>query len=107
MYKKKIYVFIYLSIMLPVLLLAGALERYTVPQQQSGKRAQPDTIVHPGYVSEEVYTEFEEKISGLSSKDKKELKEYYSNKRDNAVKENNMQAANHYIRLINILKKHN
>lgn len=107
MNKVRIYIVIYLSMMSPVFLSAVALERYAVPQQQSGKKAPPDTSVHPGYVSEEVYIEFEKKISGLSLEDKKELKKYYSNKRDIAVQENNIQAANHYIRLINILKKHN
>ncbi len=95
MYKKKIYVFIYLSIMLSVLLSAAPLDKYYIPQQSSGyttQTAEPD-----------IYAEFRNKISNMSLEDRNKLKESFEKKRDEAKKINNFDAAKYYQQLIDIL----
>jgi len=104
MYKKIIYVLICLIMMLPTLLSAAALDRYSVPQQEPGYTPPPRTTESPpGDVSEDVYIKFERKVSKYSPAQKEKLKEDYSEKKANALRERNFDAATYYQRLIDIL----
>lgn len=96
MFKNKIYIVIYLSVLVPVLLSSAPLDKYYVPQQSSGYMVQPSE-------SEDIYIEFRKKASSLSPLERGELKESFQTKRDNASKNKNFEAAAHYQRLINIL----
>jgi len=104
MYKNKVYVLIYLSMVLPVLLSAGALERYTVPKKQmprhKGYSVQPKTTV-----SESMYIAFKKEVLKSSIAEKKEMIKYYIKKMEEAVREKNFDAAIHYGKLIGILKE--
>ena len=105
MYKARIYIFIYLSIVLSVFLSAGALERYTIPQQQqSGIYKSKSYSVQPkSAVDSSTYTEFENKVKSLLPTEREKLKEYYRKKLKEAVRNRNFDAASHYERLIGIL----
>ncbi len=96
MYKKKIYVFIYLSIMLSVLLSAAPLDKYYIPQQSTGYTAQ---TAEPN-----IETEFKKNIANLSPEEREKLKESFQQKMDNAANNKNFDAASYYQRLIDILK---
>lgn len=96
MFKNKIYIVTYLSILVPVLLSAAPLDKYYVPQQSSGYTAQTSG-------SEDIYIEFRKKANNLSAQERVELKESFQTRRDNASKNKNFDAAAHYQRLINIL----
>ena len=98
MYKKKVYVLIYLSMVLPVLLSSGALDRYTIPQQQSKQMVQPKAIVN-----ESVYHDFKKQIQDYTPERKEDMKAYYRKKMKEAVGARNFDAASHYERLIGIL----
>ncbi len=100
MHKNKIHVLIYVSIVVPVLLCAGALERYSIPQQQS---AQINSAQRSESVSEDVYFKFKNKIRDYSAPQKEKLKKYYRTKMKEAVREKNFDAALYYERLIDIL----
>ncbi len=97
MHKKKKCFLICLSILLPTLLFAGALERYTV-QQQTGYSVQRKATV-----SERVYDDFRKKIRNYTNDQKIKMREYYRNKMKQAVGERNLDAASYYNQLIEIL----
>jgi len=99
MYKSGVSVFLYLSIAVPVFLSAGALERYSVPQQQS----QQDKAARSSYISEDVYFNFKNKIRDYSAPQKEKLKAYYHTKMKEAVREKKFDEASYYERLIDIL----
>lgn len=95
MFKNKVYILIYLSIMLSVLLSAAPLDKYYIPQQSKGmfvEKTEPD-----------IYTDFRNKVAVLSPEDRIKLKESFEQKRDNAAKNKNFDAAAYYQRLIDIL----
>ena len=98
MSKNKVYILIYLSIILPVLLSAGALDRYTIPQQHPERTVQPKSTVN-----ESVYIDFRNQTRNYSRAKREEMKEYYRKKLKEAVRERNFDAASHYERLIGIL----
>ena len=98
MYKGKAYFLIYLSMVLSVLLSAGALDRHTVPQQQFEYTVPPKTDV-----SENIYIDFMNKVRGYPPAKKEEMKTYYHKKMKEAMRERNFNAAKHYERLIAIL----
>lgn len=99
MYRKIPHILIYLSLVAPVVLSAGALERYHVPQQKSDPSTQSGTRS----VNEEVYARFRDKVNGYSPAKKEKLREQYRNKMKQAIREKNIEAASHYERLIEIL----
>lgn len=81
MFKNKVYILIYVSIVLPVLLSAAPLDKYYVPQQSSGYTA-PKAAV-----SESVYDDFRDQIRNYSKAKKEKMKKYYRKKRDEALRE--------------------
>ena len=95
MFKNKVYILIYLSIILPVLLSAAPLDKYYIPQQSSGYQAQT--------AEPDVETEFRNKVGSLSLEERKKLKESFQQKMDNAAQNKNFDKAAYYQRLINIL----
>jgi hypothetical protein len=95
MFKNTIYIMIYLSILVPVLLSAAPLDKYYIPQQLSDYTAQA--------VEPDIETEFRNKVGSLSPKEREILKESFQQKMDNAAKNKNFDAAAYYQRLINIL----
>ena len=102
MLKEISHIPIVLGLLTPVVLSAGALERYSVPQQQM---QQPGYGKQPGIrsVDEDVYTRFRDKVSGYSEAQKEELIKYYSKKKKQAYRDKNYDAVSHYARLIDIL----
>ena len=100
MYKNAISILICLNMVLPALLSAAALDRYTVPQHppQSGTN-----VSRPGGVSEEVYHKFERDVSNYNSTQKNELSNDFNERKANALRGENFDAALHYQRLIDIL----
>ncbi len=94
MYKVKVYILIYLSMMLPVLLSAAPIDKYYVPQQQQV----PSHTVQTGQSN--THHDFKKKVNRLSDTQKKELKDSLEKKRDNAA---NADVKNYYQDLINIL----
>ena len=95
MKKTKVYILIYLSMMLPVLLSAAPIDKYYVPQQQ---QQAPSYTVQTGQSS--AHHDFKKKVNRLSDTQKKELKDSLEKKRDNAA---NADMKNYYQGLINIL----
>jgi len=83
--------------LLPTLLFAGALERYTVPQQ-TGFR-----VERKATVDERVYDDFRKKIRNYTNDQKIKTRGYYRNKMKQAVGERNLDAASYYRQLIEIL----
>ena len=98
MYKNKKHVLIYLSMVLPVFLSSGALDRYSIPQQQSVQMVQPKASVN-----NDVYTDFRKKTASYSAEKKEKMKKYYRKKMKKSIKDKNIDAASHYERLIEIL----
>ena len=111
MYKKKIYVVIYLSMILPVLLSAAPIDKYYVPpiqfQQQASQQQMPSMKQVPSTKTQmgesAVYAEFRKKVKNLSPEERKKLKESFQQKMDNAAENKNYDEAAYYQRLINIL----
>ena len=97
MKKAKVYILIYLSMMLPMLLSAAALNKYTAPAQ-SASSVQAKEIV-----SESVYTDFKKQIRGYSPEKNEKMKTYYRKKLKDAIRMENLDAASHYKRLLKIL----
>ena len=95
MFKNKIYIVIYLSIVVPMLLSAAPLDKYYIPQQSSGYTAQT--------AEPDIETEFRNKVSSLSPEERNILKKSFRQKMDNAAKNKNFDAAAYYQRLINVL----
>lgn len=85
MRKNKVYILIYLSMLLPVLLLTEVLAGYT------------------SHVSEDAYIEFRTKTSNYSAETKAKLKTHYRYKMEEAIREKNFDAALHYQRLIEFI----
>ena len=83
---------------LPVFLSSGALDRYTIPQQQSQQMVQPKASVNKS-----VYDDFKKKTDSYSPAKKEEMKAYYRKRMKVAVRDRNFDAASHYERLIGIL----
>jgi len=95
MYKAKVYILIYLGMLLPVFLFAAPIDKYYVPQQQ---QQAPSYTVQTGGL--DVYTKFRNKVGDLSDLQKKELKDSLEKKKDNAT---NADVKKYYQDLINIL----
>ena len=95
MFKNKVYIFIYLSMILPVFLSAAPLDKYNIPPQLSGNTVQT--------AKPDVDTEFRNKVAGLTPKERAQLKKSFQQKRDTASNNKNFDAATYYQRLINIL----
>ena len=85
MRKNRVYILIYLSMLLPVLLLTEVLASST------------------SHVSDDVYIEFRTKTNNYSAAQIAELKTYYHYKTKEAIRERNIHAASHYQRLIDII----
>ena len=96
MKKAKVYILIYLSMMLPVLLSAAPIDKYYVPQQQ---QQAPRHTVQTGGSND--YTDFRNKVSRLSDIQKSELKDSLEKEMNNATK---ADVKKYYQDLINILK---
>lgn len=95
-------VLITLIMALPVASLAGALERYYVPQQMS-EPAQPAPKARSGGISEDVYTRFKAEIQGYDREKRNKLETQFRSQLKNAMREKNDEAVSHYERLIGIL----
>lgn len=95
MKKAKVYILIYLGMMLPVLLSAAPIDKYYVPQQQQQAPSYTTQTVKP-----EVYTDFRKKVSTLSDVQKRELKDSLEKQKNNAA---NADVKKYYQDLINIL----
>ncbi len=95
MYKAKVYILIYLGMMLPVLLSAAPIDKYYVPQQQQ----QSPSYTAPASASS-AHDDFKKKVSQLSDDQKRELKNSLEKERDNAT---TADVKKYYQDLINIL----
>ena len=102
MYKTKVYILSYVSIVLPIFLSAAPIDKYYVPQQQQ-QIVQPQQQ-KPSY-TQDIYTNFRNKISGLSPEEREKLKSSFQNKMDNASKNKNFDEAAYYQSLIKILNE--
>ena len=103
MKKTKVYILIYLSIMLPVFLSAAPIDKYYVPPQQQQVTQQQAPSSRAQTSKQDVYTEFRKKAGKLSPEERGKLKSSFQNKRDTASKNQNSDAARYYQELINIL----
>lgn len=97
MLNKRIYLFIYLSIIVPIHLSAAPLDKYYVPKQSEHTTAPITTV------SQSVYSDFKNAIRNYSPQKKEKMRQYYSKKMQDAVRDRNFDAATHYERLIVIL----
>jgi len=97
MKKTKVYILICLSMMLPVLLSAAALNKYTAPTQSTSSVQTKETV------NERIYTDFRQQVSGYSPEKKEKMKTYYRKKLKDAIRMKNFDAASHYERLLGIL----
>ncbi|RLA70830.1 MAG: hypothetical protein DRG09_02135 [Epsilonproteobacteria bacterium] len=97
MFKIKIYTVIYLSILVPVLLSAAALNKYTAPIQSVSSTQSKKTV------NESVYVDFQQQVHDYSPKKKEKMKTYYRKKLKDAIRIKNLDAATHYERLLGIL----
>lgn len=95
MARKRAHILILAGLTLPVLLSAGALERYYVPQESS-KSTAPQ-------IDQQVYNDFRAKAAGYSPQKREKLKTYYRQKMKQAVRDRNFDAASHYQKLLDIL----
>ena len=95
MFRKIFNILISLGLATPIILSAGALDRYQVPQ----KSTKSATI----HVDKKVYIEFREKVKGYSPEKREKLKEYYRQKMKQAIRDKNFDAASHYEKLLDIL----
>ena len=102
MKKNKVYILIYLSMMLPVFLSAAPIDKYYVPPQQQVTHQQASSS-KAQTSKQDTYTKFRNKAGKLSPKERGELKSSFQNKRDIASKNQNFDAAKYYQELINIL----
>jgi len=110
MYKAKVYILIYLSMMLPVLLSAAPIDKYYVPQQQQHQQQQPQRQQMqpqqqgPSYTAKtakpDIHTDFRNKVKSLSDIQKKELKVLLEEKMNNAANDDDKK---YYEALIEIL----
>jgi len=94
MYKKKIYIFIYLSITLSILSSAAPIDKYYVPKQQQSANYTAQTR------GSDVSADFRKKVSQLSDIQKKELKNSLKKERDKAT---TADVKKYYQDLINVL----
>ena len=97
MYKAKVYILIYLSMMLPVFLSAAALNKYTAPAQSAS------SVQTKEVVSESIYIDFRQQVRGYSHEKKEKMKMYYRKKLKDAKRMKNLDAVSHYERLLGIL----
>lgn len=95
MKKTKIYILIYVSMMLPIFLSAAPLDKYYIPPQATGHTAQT--------TEPDIETQFRNKVSSLSPKEREKIKEAYQQKMDTAANNKNFDEAAYYQRLIDIL----
>jgi len=95
-------ILIFLGMALPLNVSAGALEKYYVPQQQSGSAAQSVTP-SSGYVNQDVYTKFKAEVQGYNRDQKNKLARLFRSRLKQANREKNQAAVSHYERLIGIL----
>ena len=94
MYRFKVYIFI--SVVVPIFLSAAPINKYYIsPQQDSSYTAQTAEL--------DIETEFRNKVAGLSPKEREKIKIAYKQKRDDASRNKEFEAAAYYQRLINIL----
>jgi len=109
MYRIVSCILIYLSMTLPAVSTAGALEKYSVPIAESGSTVQPDTKVQPGQVNKSVYVDFRKKIKDAKYTPdvKKKLVKHFREKVEKARREGNTEAISHYEQLIGIIKTSN
>ncbi len=107
MKKAKVYIFIYLSMMLPVFLLAAPIDKYYVPpiqfQQQASQQQIPNARAQTGESA--VYDEFRKKVKNLSQEEIGKLKSSFTNKMKTASDNGKFDEAKYYQELINILNK--
>jgi hypothetical protein len=98
MSKVNSYLTIVSILSISTVLSAAPLDKYSVPQSSSAyvSPANPS-------VKSDVYTEFREKVLGLSSEEKNELKTFYQKKLAEAVNKKDFDAAAYYQKLIEIL----
>ena len=103
MYKRIIFVLIYLCITLPAISLAEALKKYSVPQQILAPTIQQKAKPSSGQVSDDVYLRFKRKIKNYSQDEKDKLVEHFRSKIEKARTNQNKSAVAYYQRLIGIL----
>jgi len=96
MKKAKVYILIYLSMMLPVFLSAAALNKYTAPAQSSSVQSKVT-------VNKSIYVDFREQVRNYSPEKKEKMKMYYRKKLKDAIRMRNLDAASHYEQLLGIL----
>jgi len=103
MCKKIVCILISLSLALPAVLFAGALERYYVPQQMQEPAVQSEAPPRASYVREDVYDRFRAEIQGYDRDKKNKLEIHFRTQIKKAMREKNGEAVSHYERLIGIL----
>lgn len=96
--------FISLSFLLPFASSAAALQKYHIPQQSNDSANQLQEKSNSGFVSEEVYDRFKEKVKDYSTDEKKNLAKHFRNKAKEAELAGDTGAEAYYQRLIGILK---
>lgn len=95
-----------------LILLTGAafcaeLQPFELPSQKenSPERASPPPKSHAPRVDEAVYETFKKKVRTLDAETKKALLRSFMKERDNAADEKDWDKAEHYTRLLEILKR--
>jgi len=114
MKKAKVYILIYLSIMLSVFLSAAPIDKYYVPplQQQQVPQQQVPWQQMPSpraqiEISDDVYNNFKNKAGTLSDTERKNLKSSFDKKMKTALRNKNLDEAIYFQKLIEIIDKLN
>ncbi len=105
MKKTKVYILIYLSMMLPILLSAAPIDKYYIPpiQRQVPQQKMPSPKEKTNV--SDVYDDFRKKAGKLSDTEKINLKSFFEKKMKAAGENQNFDAARYYQELIKILNE--
>jgi hypothetical protein len=81
------------------------LRPYQLPSQQRSvmEKQLPEGSQNGETVDESVYKDFEEKVRAMGNGNKLKLKEAFSKRRDEAIKNGRIKEAKYYLRLLKIL----
>lgn len=88
--------------------VGAELRPYTLPSQQSEPRMEQRPIerraVRP-WVNEAYYQNFEKRVKGLKPAQRNDLARSFAQKRDQAIDAGRVDEAQHYLRLLQILRE--
>ncbi len=100
MFKKSIYILIFVSLAFSTAVSAEALKRFSVPSQGYSLTAP----ANPGYINEDVFMRFREQIRDYNASQIMELESHFTGQLNSARATRDSVAISYYERLIGILR---